>query len=192
MRLAVVALLGFVLAACETPPPVSKFPDITFQHLSPIQLNVREVSFENTFVSPETAPNVEHLFPVPPARAAEQWVKDRLRAVGTDNSVRFVLQDASVTEEELPTQGGIRGALTTEQTERYLASLRAEMRVVDNFGNTLSTLTARSERSITTPEDLSLREREEVWFKLTEDVMRDFDAQLDPTIRRVFFPYLVL
>jgi hypothetical protein len=25
---------------------------------------------------------------------------------------------------------------------------------------------------------------------LTEDVMRDLDAQLDPAIKRVFFPYL--
>ena len=191
-RLAVVMLFALLVSACETPPSQNNFAEITFGHLPAIKLNVSEIVYQSDYQPPKAAPNVEHIFPVPPARAAERWVADRLRAVGPANKAIFVLKDASVTEEKLETKGGLTGAFTTEQTERYLARMVAEMKIVDDFGNTLATLSARSERSTTTPEDLSLREREEIWFKLTEDVMRDLDAQLDPAIRRVFFPYMTL
>lgn len=191
-RCAVALLFALVVAACETPPSQNNFAEITFGHLPEIKLNVREIVFQSDYQAPQAAPNVDHIFPVPPAQAAERWAADRLRAVGPANKALFVLKDASVTEEKLETKGGITGAFTTEQTERYQANMEAEMRIVDDFGNTLATLSARAARSTTTPEDLSLREREEIWFKLTEDVMRDLDAQLEPAIRRVFFPYLTL
>ncbi|WP_282604286.1 hypothetical protein [Pelagibius sp. Alg239-R121] len=191
-RVAVMVLFGLVLAACETPPSQNNFAEITFRHLPEIKLNVSEIVYESEYEAPKTAPNVDHIFPVAPAQAAERWAADRLRAVGPDNKAFFILKDASVTEEQLETKGGLTGAFTTEQTERYLARMVVEMKIVDNFGNTLANLNARAERSTTTPEDLSLREREEVWFKLTEDIMRDIDQQLDPTIRRVFFPYMTL
>ena len=192
VRSAVVMMFALFVAACETPPSQSNFAEITFGHLPEIKLNVREIVYQSDYQAPQAVPNVDHIFPVPPAQAAERWVADRLRAVGPANKAVFVLKDASVTEEKLETKGGITGAFTTEQTERYQARMEAEMQIVDDFGNTLATLSARAARSTTTPEDLSLREREEVWFKLTEDVMRDLDAQLEPAIRRVFFPYLTL
>lgn len=191
-RLAVVMIFALLVAACETPPSQSNFAEITFRHLPEIKLNVREVVYQSDYQAPKAAPNVDHIFPVPPEQAAERWAADRLRAVGTQNKALFVLKDASVTEEKLETKGGLTGALTTEQTERYQARMEAEMKIVDDFGNELATLSARAARSTTTPEDLSLREREEIWFKLTEDVMRDLDAQLEPAIRRVFFPYMTL
>jgi hypothetical protein len=189
-RLAAMVVFSLFLAACETPPSQNNFAEITFGHLPEIKLNVGEIVYESRYKAPEALPNVDHVFPVPPARAAERWAHDRLRAVGSDNKAVFILKDASVTEEHLATKGGIKGAFTTEQTERYKARMDVEIQIVDNFGNALSNITANVERTTTTPEDLSLREREKVWFRLTEDVMRDLDMQLDPAIKRVFFPYL--
>ncbi len=191
-RAALMVIFGLVVAACETPPSQNNFAEITFSHLPEIKLNVSEIVYQSDYQAPKALPNVDHVFPVPPERAVKRWADDRLRAVGPANKAVFILKDASVIEERLETKGGVTGAFTTEQTERYTARLAVEMNIVDNFGNTLSTLNARTERSTTTAEDLSLREREEVWFKLTEEVMRDLDQQLEPTIRRVFFPYVTL
>lgn len=191
-RLAVMLLFGLVVAACETPPSQNDFAEITFRHLPEIKLNVSEIVYESDYQAPKAAPNVDHIFPIPPERAMKNWVDDRLRAVGPANKAVFILKDASVVEEELESKGGVTGAFTTEQSARYTARMVIEMNIVDSFGNTLSTLNARTERSTTTAEDISLREREKIWFKLTEDVMRDLDQQLEPTIRRVFFPYVTL
>ncbi|TQV73341.1 hypothetical protein [Denitrobaculum tricleocarpae] len=191
-RAALMVIFGLVVAACETPPSQNNFAEITFSHLPEIKLNVSEIVYQSDYQAPKALPNVDHVFPVPPERAVKRWADDRLRAVGPANKAVFILKDASVIEERLETKGGVTGAFTTQQSERYTARMSVEMNIVDNFGNTLSTLNARTERSTTTAEDLSLREREEVWFKLTEDVMRDLDQQLEPTIRRVFFPYVTL
>src|SRR3546814_13039922 len=40
----------------------------------------------DAYRSPGTAPNVEHLFPSPPATAMARWASDRLEAVGTTGS----------------------------------------------------------------------------------------------------------
>ena len=94
-------------------------------------------------------------------------------------------------EEELPTSGGLSGMLTTDQSERYSLHLVVEMQVLD--GRSIQgTAKAEARRSITVPEDSSLSEREEVWYQLTEQTMRDLDQQLEQTIREAFFPYIVL
>ena len=42
------------------------------------------------------------------------------------------------------------------------------------------------------PEDISLNERERVWFKMTEDLMKELNAQLEQTIKTTFFPFVIL
>ncbi len=46
------------------------------------------------------------------------------------------------------------------------------------------TARAVAERLRTVPENITLNQREQVWFELTEDVMRDLDAELQRTILR--------
>src|SRR3546814_7929214 len=81
--------------------------------------------------------------------------------------------------------------LTTDQSERYELHIVVEMQVLDGRqiqGNAR----AEARRSLTVAEDSSLKEREEVWYRLTEQTMRDLDQQLEKTIREAFFPYIVL
>ena len=51
---------------------------------------------------------------------------------------------------------------------------------------TRAAVEAGVEHSITVPEDATLREREEAWFRLTEALMRDFDAELE----RALYQYM--
>ncbi|MEK7244475.1 MAG: hypothetical protein AAB223_00465, partial [Pseudomonadota bacterium] len=66
----VAAALGLaLLTGCETQVPAQKLPDLTFAHLAPLQLAVQRVETVSRFAPTLRAPNVEHAFPVPPARA---------------------------------------------------------------------------------------------------------------------------
>lgn len=193
LRLLLVFLLsGLVLAACTTPPPRNVFEEITFQQRGPIKLDVRELIVEQVYQAPNQLPNVEHLFPVSPAAAAARWAKDRLAPSGPIGQVRYLVREASVTETPLKLSGGLKGAITAEQSERYDALIVVEIQIIGESGRAEGTATARAERSVTTPEDLTLNERERVWHKLTRDVMQDLDAQLDQTIKSAFFRYLLL
>jgi len=193
-RIAVLAaaLIGaLTLAACATPPPQSRFPEITFKHLPPIRLDVRDISVEDDYRAPGTPPNVEHVFPARPATAATAWGRDRLVAVGTTRHLRYVVRDASAVEESLKTKTGLTGVLTVDQSERYALNIVAELQMTADDGRSEGTATARVERSITVPEDSTLAEREKIWFKLVEDAMKELDTQLEKTIKTVFFQFVV-
>ena len=182
---------GLTLASCTTPPPQSRFPEITFKHLPPINLDVREVSVEDDYRAPGTPPNVEHLFPARPAAAAAAWGRDRLVAAGTARRLRYVVRDASAIETTLKTKTGLTGVLTVDQSERYTLRITVEMLLTADDGRNEGTATAQVERSTTVPEDSKLADREKIWFKMVEEAMKELDAQLEKTIKTVFFQYVI-
>src|SRR5262249_54496845 len=81
-KMLVVLLLAGPLAACDTPPTREPFPKLTYTYLPPYHLAVGEVEIADTYRSPNVQPYVEQNFPASPAGTAEQWGRDRLKAVG--------------------------------------------------------------------------------------------------------------
>ena len=184
-------LLGGFTAACTFDDPQNRFADITYAHLPDIRLDVGEVRIEQTYVEPGRDPNVDHVFPVKPKDAAVRWGQDRLEAEGDLLVLRYIVREASVTETALETKSGVTGLLTTDQAERYDARIVIDMQILDGR-QVQATASAEARRSITVPEGISLKEREQVWYELTENVMNDLNKQLEETIRSAFFPYVVL
>ena len=181
--------VGVTLSGCETPGR-AQLPDLTFRHEQPILLEVGEIEFIDRYVSPYTGPNVEHLFPIPPAKAVGNWVKARLRASGVRGRARVVLRKASVVTKTLPTRGGIEGLFYTEPEQRYDAVVEATIEILDPQGKKRAFVSTRAERSRSLSEGATLNERERAWFEITEALMRDFDAEMERAIRRHLGDYL--
>ncbi|WP_033406407.1 hypothetical protein [Kiloniella laminariae] len=179
-----VSLSGALLAGCQTAPSSGKQAELTYSHLPSYQLLVSEIVIEQAYVSPGQSPNVEHLFNKTPAEVAERWAQDRLQAMGNDGVLNFIIKNASVTETKLERQTGITGLVTYDQSERYDGVIEIEMQVRDGRGYKDAQVFARAERSKTVPENLTLREREKVWFKITEDLMIEIDRQLQQGIAK--------
>jgi len=190
---AVVAAVALVLAACAAQaPPRGTFPPITFQGSAPIRLDVRDISIVQDYRPPAAAPNVDHLFPVPPLDAALAWGRERLVAAGTTGRrAEYVVRDASVVEVPLKKSGGLKGLVTTEQSERYDARIAVELRLLDDGGRVAGTAEAEAVRSRSVPENITLNEREKVWYEMTREIMTELDGRLEETIRTVFFPYVI-
>lgn len=189
--LAVVLIGGLALTACTTPPPQNRFPEITFRHLPQIKLDVREISVEDEYRAPGVAPNVDHLFPVRPAVTAMAWGRDRLVAAGSTRRMRYIVRDASVVETSLKKKEGLTSVLTIDQSERYALRIAVEMQIIGDDGRTEATANGQVERTITVPEDIKLADREKAWFKMVDEAMKELDAQLEKTVKSVFFPYLI-
>ncbi len=128
-----VGLFG-LLAACETAVPTKQFPDLRYTHLPAISLAVSRVEVVEQYQSSTVKPHVEAEFPVLPARAASQWVKDRLSAVGGTDIVRATVTKASVVEVPLKRSSGVRGAFTKDQSERYDATLAVKIEILGSRG----------------------------------------------------------
>ncbi|MBI3451845.1 MAG: hypothetical protein HY057_03255 [Rhodospirillales bacterium] len=185
--LSVIVAIGMVagLAACATSPPRPRFPELTYGHFGAFKLDVSRVDIVDEFVSPLKAPNIEHLLPVPPDRTLRRWATDRLAATGAPGRyARFIIQDAKVTETDLPRTPGVRGAFTTDQTQRYDISLAVGLEIRAERGNFRDGFaSATATRFRTVPEGITINEREKIWFEMVEAAMNDVNAELERQIR---------
>lgn len=188
LLLAAVATLA--LAACETPPLRPVFADIRFTDKPPLRIDAAAVDVERQFRPTLGPPNVEHLFPVPPERAMENWARDRLQPVGTSRRLRVRIVDASVKEVELPRTQGVRGAFTTEQAQRYEAAVEMAVDLMGERGFPERAVTAKASRSRTVAENITPNQRETVWYELTRELMAALDAELERQIRGNFGFYI--
>jgi hypothetical protein len=184
MRLAFFAFLALgLVAGCQTAPPKQTFPALTYAHKGTIIFNVGKVDVVSSYVAPLKEPNVEHLAPIPPEQAMMQWGHDRLRAGGGPGVVRLRVIDAKIVDVPLPLEGGIRGAFTRQQSDKYVATVAAEIQVLDDRGNVHGSVRATTERSRTVAEGTPPAERDKVLFALTEASMNDMDAGLEKAVR---------
>ncbi len=183
------AAVGLGVAGCQSPqPPI--FPEITFAHETPLALDVAEIDYVDAYLAPQTAPNVDHLFPVQPAAVAKSWAKDRLRAVGSSGRARVTLTDASVIETKLKTRKGITGAFYNQQARRYDATLAVKIEIFDGRGFSRGHASTVAKVSRTVPEDITLNDRDKVWFEMTETLAKKFDAEFELTIRTYLGAFL--
>jgi hypothetical protein len=172
-----------MVAACETTTVQPNYPAITFGHLAPVNLDVAAVEYVDQYIPPQEAPNVEHLFPVLPSAVAGRWAQDRLLATGVTRRARVVLVTASVTETPLATTKGLTGTFTIDQVARYDAKAEMRVEIVTDTGVVEGTANAIATRSRTVPEDITLNQRDQLWFEMTEALMRDLDGQLVKNIK---------
>jgi hypothetical protein len=175
-----------ILAACETQLSVPRYAEITFKHRPPIELDVAEIRIVEGYRNSTAPPHVETEFPVPPMRMARRWAEDRLVAVGTEGVLTYTIVDARVVEEPLEKTTGLTGMVTVDQSERYMAKLVVEMSGVKFSPRQTASATTAVERSRTVAEDVTLNERETVWYKMTETMAADLDAQLEAAVGQYF------
>lgn len=173
------------LTGCQTPPPHQRLPQLTYGHLGTLRLDVARVEIVDEYQEPLRPPNVDHLFSTPPEQAMRRWANDRLSATGTPGRfARFVIQDAKVIETQLPRTPGLAGHFTTDQTQRYDLTLSAAIEIREERGNFRDGYaTASASRSRTVREDITVNEREKIWFEMLETAMNDLNAELERQIR---------
>jgi hypothetical protein len=180
-------LAAVLLAGCETPVEGRQFPEIGFSHQTPIALNVASVTVEKPAPSAVKG-SVEHELPVTLVAVAERWARQRIKPVGQQGTAVVKIEQAQMVEERLKKKGGIKGAFTTDQTERYRATLQMSVSVVDQTGQAQAR--ASGNRTRTVAEDASLADREKIWFQMVESLSRSVDKVLEEQIRKHMTAYL--
>jgi hypothetical protein len=181
------------LAGCNAaPPPARAFPDPSFAQDGIIRLDVAEIEVVSTYRATLAAPNVEHRFPVTPERMMQRWARERLQPTGgTPRRARFLIEDASVRENEVARQTGVRALFTTQQAVIYEGSLRATLEVLDSSGqNREGFASAAVTRSQSLSEKTSTADREQAAGDLCAAMMASLNAEMDRQIRAYLGPYL--
>lgn len=194
-RVPSLAAIGATLAlllvtACQTTVSRPVFEELSFAHLPPIRFDVARVEVVEDYRSPLTDPHVEHLFPTPIAAAVTRWANDRLKPEGNSGVVRVHIEDASAVLEPLDTNTDVEGLFTTEQAERVRARVQVSIEVVDERNLADGFAKAEAIRTRTIPEDVTLNERDEIYFQVTVALMNDFNTSQEQSIRQYLGRYL--
>jgi len=176
------SVAALTLGACAqvAPPPLNT--EITFTHLPAHQVAVGNIEVESRYSMPMVVPNVEHKIPQSPEKIMRRWASDRLHPSGGNLIGRVVILDASLTEHALATDGTLKAVFTNEQALRYQAVAEAVLEIRDAAGTFLGNASARVTRTLTVPEKASLSEREQALFDLVDQMMQDFNVEMDKNI----------
>jgi hypothetical protein len=178
-----------LLAACDTPPMRQSYATLTFQDRPQIRLDVAQIEIVQAYQAPGVAPHVDHLFPQKPVDVATSWGRDVLRAVGQRGQATYTILDASATDTELPRSTGLTQMFKTEQSNRYDLHIAVKLEVGNPQLATTGVVTADAFRSQTVAENMTMNQREAVWFQMTESAMRELDGKFETAIKdklRVF------
>ena len=179
-----------LLAACATPPPSPQFPQLTFTHVPPIRLDARRLTIVDDYKTAGRS-DVSQGMPVPPAVAVHQWANDRLVPAGNSGQIVVTITEASVIETALEKTKGVRGVVTTDQSERYDGRLAVKVEIRDTAARRGGDVSAVATRSRTVAENVSLNQRDKVWFEITESMIQDLDRELEKAIGQFLQPFVV-
>jgi hypothetical protein len=188
--LAALALLA--IAGCAgQPPPRPTYAQLTYGHLPPFTFEASGVEVVDERAPRTTTRDASDLAPAPPAQALRQWVTDRIKANGRGpRTIRVVIKDGTILEDELPRTEGLRGMFTLDQVQRFTARAELAVEVRGERGFRDAFATASAERSTTVSEKASVNDRERILFSLVEDLMRDLNGRMDENIRAYLSPFL--
>jgi hypothetical protein len=179
-----------VLGACQTTVTRTAIPELTYKHLPAMSFAVARIEIIESYRSPLQLPHVEHLFPTPIAAALRSWADDRLGAAGGTDTMRFIIEDASAVVEELETNKDLEALFTTEQAERVDTRVQVKIEIIDESGAVMAFTSTEASRTRTTPENVTLNERDKIYDDLTKVLMNDFNTSQEQGIRRYLEAYL--
>lgn len=164
-----VLLLGLLLTGCGggggSPP---QFAPLTYDYLLKLRLNVARIDIDDSWVPTGNAQHLEYLAPTPPLDALRDMAQERLIPAGTSGRARFVIEDASIIEDN----------------GNYLGNLAVELDLLNDDGTPRGKAEARVQavRPVTDEEDQGVVRAD--LYALTRTLMDEMNVELEYQIRR--------
>ncbi len=183
MRILAVVLI-VMLAGCTRPDPQPGV-DLNFAAYGILPLKVAHIDVVEDYVPLATPPYIQNSFAVPPDQAIRRWVADRLRADGGEDDLMIDITEADVTEEALPLEGGIVGALTDQQNRQWTAHLSATFSLRSLItGHIVATASFNIKHLRTTSQSASESDIREAQAELIREAMDDFNKMATQTLQQ--------
>lgn len=182
LKLLVSLVLVLISTAC-TPVKTTSLADLTFKHLQPISLKVSNILVVSKASPVEKGATIHHKLHITPHDALKTWAKDRLRSIGHRRTARFTILDAKIIETNVKNRGDFADLFKLQASEKYDVSVKAKIEIIDISGLPIATAVAAADWSQSVREDVSLIERQQVWFNITEKTLNQFNKEMEDAMQ---------
>lgn len=173
-----------LLGACGGPELASVAP-VSFAGRPPIRLNVARIDTVDRAVPSAT------MLAQSPATAIRGWGTARLQAAGRAGTGQLIIQEASLTREQLATQGGLTSIFKDQPSQKLTLRLAARLEVGPVGNYTGGYTDVRVERSTTVTDGSSVADQNRAEAGLLQDGMGEFDRQFEANIRQYLAPLVL-
>lgn len=178
-----------LLAACGGPELASVAP-VSFAGRPPIRLNLARIDTVDRSV-PAAAQSAQSSAAQSPAAAIRGWGAARLQAGGRAGIGQLIIQEASLTREQLATQGGLTAMFRDQPSQKLTLRLTARLEVGAVGNITGGYADVRVERSTTVTDGSSVADQNRAEAGLLQDGMNEFDRQFEANIRQYLAPLVL-
>ena len=175
-RLAVCLLL--LTAACSSDNSASslKMPD--YSSSGKINLDVKNITYSDQGTNRNMlGPIISDQFQPTITQAAQTWALQRLQAVGSGGQAVFVVRNAYVVSQLLPTSDSW---FEREQGSKFIGHIEVEIDARN--GERYGLATAQAERTVSLPENPTEEEKSVAYGLLLNGLMADLNSNLDTAI----------
>jgi hypothetical protein len=179
-------LLIALLAGCAGDYQTFQPPPLDFSGQPTLRFAVDRITVESTYRPAGAPPFVDHTLALTPEAALRAYLEQKLVAVGGPGRLQAVILDASVREEALEVEKGVRGLLTSQASARLDGRLRVRVARFAAAGNAAGAVSTAASRSRSLPEDVGYAERQQIAYELVRDLVDDLAAGLDTNLRETF------
>jgi hypothetical protein len=179
-------LLVVLVAGCAGDYETFQPPPLDFSGQPELHFAVDRIDVESAYRPAGAPPFVDHTLALTPEAATRAYLEQKLRAVGGPGRLEAVILDASVKEQALETQGGVRGLLTTESSARLDGRVRVRVERFDAAGNSVGSIGTAASLSRYLSEDVGYAERQRIGYELVRDLVNELAAGLAANLRETF------
>jgi hypothetical protein len=160
-----------ILAACATGVGLPS-PDLTFQHIQPMPVNVGHVDTQ------VIDGNEAEGFVISPTTASKRYLSSRFRAAGSQGTLKAVMQEITVRHVYNPSKGGVKDFLDIAGHDVYDVKLVMRLEHISDSGTVLYGNTIKAQRTMNITEHASVAEREQHQLEGLEKMFADLDRQV--------------
>lgn len=171
----------FLLAACQA-PSLNRFSVYTYAEERAIDLAVADVTVNSEIMQYDRLPHIEKKLPISPEEALQEWANNRFHAAdktSLDTAV-ITIKEAYMTQKEKASANWY-----TFNNDSYKLSYEVLIEFVRD-DKSLYQHTVQGWESSSLPQRSSLAEKEEVWQKMLNAMVRKVNQQITQSIPSSF------
>ncbi|MGD9650085.1 MAG: hypothetical protein AB7U41_04790 [Dongiaceae bacterium] len=179
----------FLTTACASAPMERKV-DLSFNHLEPVRLAVKEIRIVDAFIPSNQAPYLEQRLSPSPSEVIQRWAEKRFAAAGGYYYATLRIEQASVVEQQLPRQTGLPRLWQDQAIAKHLGKMRVRLDIEKANEDVVSFIKAEVARERPIAESLSPAAVNQIDFMLVENMIYDLDNEMMRQINRYLSDYL--